>query len=127
MGGKVIQFPGSRTWNLKKIEEIIETRLTHNNPEVLDEMKEELKSLVEKYYDDREFEVVLPLPQGLSPEQFKEIEENFQRVFHQHNERLVKRAQDIFLDLCLARLQVCELKVRLKTGGSDHQPGEPGG
>lgn len=114
MGGKVIQFPGSRTWNLKKIEEIIETRLTHDDPEVLDEMKAELKSLVARYYDDRDFEVVLPLPKGLDEQQVREIEESFQRVFFEHNERMVKRAQDIFLDLCMAKLQACELKVRLK-------------
>ncbi|BCR04544.1 hypothetical protein DESUT3_16130 [Desulfuromonas versatilis] len=123
MGGKVIQFPGSRAWNLRKIEEIIESKLIHDDPAVLLAMKEELKHLVAKYYDDREFEVVLPLPPGLSPEQFHEIEESFQRVFLEQNERLVKRAQDIFLDLCLARLQVCELRVRLRAGeGQDPEP-----
>ncbi len=114
MAGKVIQFPGTKTWNLKKIEEIIEKTLTHEKPEVLEELKFEIKALVEKYYEDREVVLRLALPEGLNAEQVQEIEVNFNRIFQEYHDNLVKQTHAIFLDLCLAKLEICELRYALK-------------
>ncbi len=114
MSGKVIQFPGGKTWNLKKIEELIEQKLTHGDPEVLQELKEEIKTLIHRYYDDKEVVLRLPIPEGLTPEQIQAIEENFNKIFQQHHENLVKQTHAIFLDLCLSKLEICELRHSLK-------------
>lgn len=114
MAGDVIQFPGAKSWNLKKIEEIINAKLTHENPDVLNELKAELKTVISKYYEEKDFEVRLQLPSGLTESQIQELEENFQNVFTEHHGALIKKAQAIFLDLCLAKLEVCELRASLR-------------
>jgi hypothetical protein len=119
MAAKVIQFPGAKSWNLQKIDTLIEERLVHGNPEVLRELKLELKALVAKYYDDQEVVLRLPLPEGLSAAQVQEIEEQFHQVFQAYHEGLVKQTHAIFLDLCLAKLEICELRQALKEQDPD--------
>ncbi len=107
---KVIQFPRSTRRISQLVDEIIETRLSHSSPQVLNCLKRELRGLVEKYYNGEEFASTLVLPAGLSDSQFKTIEQSFQRVFLEHNERFTQRSNAMFLDLCLAKMKVCELE-----------------
>ncbi len=114
MADKVIQFPGIRSWNIKKIEELIDSKLTHDNPKVLNCLKEEIKNLVLKYYDDKEIVFKIPLPVGLTGEQARTIEESFHHAFTEYHEELRKQTHAIFLDLCLSKLENCELKYSLE-------------
>ena len=107
---KVIQFPRSTRRVSQLVDEIIESRLSHSNPQVLDCLKRELRELVEKYYNGEEFASTLVLPAGLSDAQFQTIEQSFQRVFQEHNERFTQRSNAMFLDLCLAKMKLCELE-----------------
>jgi len=81
MTAKIIQFPRSRERVAKLVDEILETRLTHRNPEVLLCLRRELKELIEKYFPSEEFTATLVLPGDLTETQFKTTEENFHRVF----------------------------------------------
>ncbi len=110
MADKVIQFPGIRSWNIKKIEELIDAKLSHDNPQVLSCLKEEVKGLVQKYYDEKEIVFQIPLPAGLTEEQARTIEESFHQAFTDYHEELRRQAHAIFLDLCLSKLENCELK-----------------
>ncbi len=96
MADKVIQFPGIRSWNIKKIEELIDSKLTHDNPKVLNCLKEEIKNLVLKYYDDKEIVFKIPLPVGLTGEQARTIEESFHHAFTEYHEELRKQTHAIF-------------------------------
>jgi len=107
---KIIPFPQA-TKNVSQIvEEILETRLTHNNPQVLRCLKRELQSLVERFFVTDEFSATLVLPADLNAEQFQLIERNLQEIFQQHNDQLVRRTNALFLELCLSRMTICELE-----------------
>jgi septum formation topological specificity factor MinE len=119
MAAKIIQFPRSRERVSKLVDEILETRLTHSNPDVLLCLREELKELIEKYFPSEEFTATLILPGDLTEAQFKTIEENFQAVFQEHNDRMIRRANALFFDLCLSRMAICELRHKPQDGKKD--------
>jgi hypothetical protein len=110
MTAKIIQFPRSRERVSKLVDEILETRLTHHNPAVLRCLRQELKELVEKYFPAEDFSATLILPGDLTEAQFKIIEENFHSLFQEHNDRMIRRANALFFDLCLSRMAICELR-----------------
>ena len=110
MAAKIIQFPRSRERVSKLVDEILETRLTHSNPDVLRCLRNELKELIEKYFPAEDFTATLILPGDLTEEQFKFIEKNFHSVFQEHNDRMIRRANSLFFDLCLSRMAICELR-----------------
>lgn len=112
MSAKILQFPRSPARVAKLVDEILETRLTHHNPDVLRCLRQDLKGLIEKYFPSEDFSATLLLPGDLNETQFKAIEENFHAVFQEHNDRMIRRANDLFFDLCLARMTICELKNR---------------
>ncbi len=115
MSAKVIQFPNANERIAQMIDEIVDAKLTHDNPQVLDCLKVEMKTLVEKYFTGEDVPATLVLPPDLSDEQFNMIEKNFIQIFQQHNEQMLRQTNAMFLDLCLAKLNICELK---------HQPPE---
>ena len=109
---KIIPFPQAAKKVSQIVAEILETQLTHRNPQVLHCLKKELKGLVEKHFGDEEFAATLNLPADLSEEQFNRIERDFQQIFQLHNDQLVCRTNALFLDLCLSRMAICELKYQ---------------
>jgi|GEM_PF-1202955 len=110
MAAKIIQFPPSGERVSKLVDEILETRLTHHDPDVLSCLRQELKVLIEKYFPAEDFTATLILPGDLTDAQFKMIEGNFHSVFQEHNDRMIRRANELFFDLCLSRMMICELK-----------------
>ena len=107
---KVIPFPQATKNVAEIVEEILETRLTHKNPQVLRCLKRELQGLVERFFVTEEFSATMVLPADLSAEQFETIEQNLQAIFQQHNDQLVRRTNALFLELCLSRMTICELE-----------------
>ena len=110
MCAKVIQFPKSKTRASQLVDEVIESKLPHKDPETLRCLKVEMKKLVDKYFDEREMEATLMLPPDLTEAQFLFIKQSFEEVFNEHSERMIRRANALFLDLCLAKMEVCELR-----------------
>lgn len=110
MAAKILQFPRSPKRVEKLVDEILETKLTHHNPDVLRCLRQDLKGLIEKYFPSEDFSATLLLPGDLNEDQFKAIEKNFHEVFQEHNDRMIRRANDLFFDLCLSRMTICELK-----------------
>lgn len=108
--GKVIQFPQPKKRVAQLVDDILESRLRHRNPEVLNCLRQEMKQLVERYFSGEDFTATLLLPADLTDEQFKSIEKNFQQTFEEHNDRMIRRANAMFLDLCMSRMSICELK-----------------
>ena len=108
--GKVIQFPQPKKRVSELVDDIIENRMLHRDPEVLDCLKGEMKRLVERYFSGDEFTATLLLPPDLTDEQFQTIEKNFRQTFHEHNDRMLQRANAMFLELCMARMAICEFK-----------------
>ena len=111
MSAKVIQFPKTKNRATQLVDEVIEKKLSHKDPEILSCLKVEMKKLVEKYFDEREMEATLMLPPDLTEEQFLFIKQSFETVFNEHSDRMIRRANSLFLDLCLAKMEVCELRV----------------
>jgi hypothetical protein len=107
---KIIPFPQASETVSKIVDEILETKLNHRNPQVLRCLKKELQGLVTRFFVAEEFSATLILPPDLSDEQFHTIERNMQRIFQQHNDQLVSRTNALFLELCLSRMAICELK-----------------
>lgn len=112
MAAKIIQFPSTPKRVSKLVDEILETRLTHRNPEVLRCLRRELKVLIEKYFPAEDFTATLILPGDLTDAQFKTIEENFRSVFQEHNDRMIRRANALFLELCISQMRICELQYQ---------------
>ncbi len=112
MSAKVIQFPKSKHRATRMVDEVIESKLSHKDPQTLACLKVEMKKLVDKYFDERELEATLMLPPDLTEEQFLFIKQSFEQVFNEHSERLIRRANALFLDLCLAKMEVCELRIQ---------------
>jgi len=110
MSAKIIQFPRSNERVSQLVDEILETRLSHSDPDVLRCLRGELKTLIEKYFPGEEFSATLALPNDLSEAQFKAIEENFRSVFQDHSDRMIRRVNSLFFDLCLSRMTICELR-----------------
>ena len=119
MAAKIIQFPRSGERVSKLVDEILETRLTHRNPDVLRCLRVELKDLIEKYFPSEEFTATLVLPGDLTEDQFQTIEKNFHSVFQEHNDRMIRRANELFFDLCLSRMAICELRHQPPSGKND--------
>lgn len=111
---KVIPFPQTPKKMTQLVDEILDSRLTHRDPEVLQCLKKELKGLVEQYFTGEEFAATLILPADLNSVQFQTIEQNFQKIFQEHNEQMIRKTNALFLDLCLTRMTVCELQQQNK-------------
>lgn len=111
---KIIPFPqvNNQTWQM--VDDIIDVRMKHKHPAVLECLKKEMKGLVAKYFSKNEVSASLILPADLTEEQFKLIEQNVQKVIQEQNNRAAKRANELFLDLCLSRMTICELRHQLQ-------------
>lgn len=107
---KVIPFPQHRNQPAQLVDEIIDLRMGHKHPAILECLKKEMKILLNKYYSTEEATASLILPVDLTEEQFQFIEQNLQKIFKEQNNRTAKRANDLFLDLCLSRMTICELR-----------------
>jgi hypothetical protein len=116
---KIIPFPSASKDVSQIVEEILATRLTHRNPQVICCLQKELNGLVERFFSGEEFAATLLLPPGLTTEQFQTIERNLQKVFRQHNDQLVRRTNALFLELCLSRITICELEQQNPSSRGD--------
>lgn len=110
MSAKVIPLNNRKKEIRKLIDQTVDANLSHKNPQVLSCLKSEIETLVDKHFSGTAPEIVLPLPRDLTDVQFRQIKGNLQRAFTDHNERMVRHSNAIFLDLYLSRLEVCELK-----------------
>lgn len=116
---KIIPFPQAPKKLSQIVDDILDTRLSHRDPAVLRCLKKELRGLVEKFFTSEEFAATLVLPPDLSEEQFRMIEKNFRQIFQDHNDKLVRRTNALFLELCLSRMTICELEQQ-KPGPREH-------
>ncbi len=98
----------------KDIREIVdaafEEHLRHLKPEVSSCLRSELEVLLHKHFDHETPELTLTLPQDLSETQFELIRHNFRNVLEAYNDLVTARANLLFRDLYLARLEICQLK-----------------
>ena len=111
---KIIPFPETRKHASSLVDDIIDLRMGHKHPAVLDCLKKEMKNLVLKYFNNEEISASLILPADLTEDQFQMIEQSFKKTFQEHNNRMVNRANDLFLDLCLSRMTICELRHQIE-------------
>ena len=107
---KVIPFPNINKQTSDMVEKIISARMPHKHPEVLKCLKMEMTELVRKYFTGKELALSLELPRDLSDEQFTTIEQGIQKTIGEHNHHMNKRTNQLFLDLCLSRMTICELR-----------------
>ena len=83
----------------------------HLSPRGEASLKAELEELIRKHYEHVAApEMTLTLPQNLSEEQLACIRTNVKKAFRQYNEQMSRRLNEVFLDLYLARMEICELK-----------------
>ncbi len=98
----------------KDIREIVDAafkeHLRHLKPEVSNCLRSELEVLLHKHFDHETPELTLTLPQDLSENQFESIRHNFRNVLEAYNDLVTERANALFRDLYLARLEICQLK-----------------
>jgi septum formation topological specificity factor MinE len=111
---KVIPFPNTHKQTSDMVEEIISIRMAHKHPEILSCLKSEMTELVKKYFNGEELSLSLELPRDLSDEQFTTIEQGIQKTISDHNRQMNNRANQLFLDLCISRMAICELRHRLE-------------
>ncbi len=111
---KVIPFPNTKKQTRDMVEEIISQRMSHKHPEVLRCLKVEMTELVSRYFPGEELALSLELPRDLNDEQFSLIEQGIQRTISDHNRHMNKRVNQLFLDLCLSRMAICELRHELQ-------------
>ncbi len=110
MAAKVIPFTSKKKQLRRIIEHAVDHNLSHKNPQVLQCLKQEIEVLLEKHFNGEAPEMTLKLPADLREDQFQSIRRNFKELFNEHNERMIRRSNSIFMDLYLSRLEVCELK-----------------
>ncbi len=110
MSAKILPFSKEKKSIKDIVNEAVSTNLSHLNPKVLQCLKAEVEKMLEKHFSGDPPEMTIQLPSDLSEEQFIHIKSNFDKVFQEHNERMIQRANEIFLDLYLSRLEYCELK-----------------
>ena len=111
---KVIPFPNTQKNTRDMVEEIIAERMSHKHPEILKCLKTEMTELVKKYFGGEELALSIELPRDLNDEQFSIIEEGIQKTIGDHSRHMNKRANQLFLDLCLSRMAICELRHQLQ-------------
>jgi len=107
---KIIPFPDHGKQTRDMLEQIISTRMPHKHPDVLRCLKIEMTELVKKYFTGEELALSVELPRDLSDEQFDFIEQGIKQAIGEHNRQLNKRTNQLFLDLCMARMMICELR-----------------
>ncbi|SHJ38380.1 hypothetical protein SAMN02745165_02258 [Malonomonas rubra DSM 5091] len=111
---KVIPFPESRKQAGKIVDQIIAERMPHKPPEILRCLKIEMTDLIRKYFSDQEMTLSLVLPNDLTEEQFRIIEHGIQETIGDHNKRMSQRSNQLFFDLCMSRMMICELRYELQ-------------
>jgi len=111
---KIIPFPNVRKQASEMIEEIISTRMPHKHPDVLKCLKTEMTELVQTYFGGEELAFSLVLPRDLNDEQFTLIEQGIKDTISDHNQQMNMRINQLFLDLCLSRMTICELRHLLQ-------------
>lgn len=111
---KIIPFPNGRKQASQLVEEIISTRMPDKPPEILQCLKSEMTELVKKYFTDKEAALSLTLPQDLNDEQFTLIEQSVKQAIGDHNRQMNSRANQLFFELCLSRMTICELRYQLQ-------------
>jgi hypothetical protein len=111
---KIIPFPNIQKQTSEMVEEIISTRMPHKHPDILRCLKIEMTDLVKKYFTGEELSVSIELPRDLSDEQFSFIEQGIQKTIGDHNQQMNKRTNQLFLDLCMSRMTICELRHQLQ-------------
>ena len=111
---KIIPFPQARKQMPQMVDDIIDLRMGHKHPAVLECLKGEMKMLLEKYFSREEINASLILPGDLTDKQFQKIEQGLQKIFQEQNNRTADRGNDLFLDLCLSRMAICELRHQLQ-------------
>lgn len=110
----IIPFPNRRKQTGELVEEIIATKMPHKDPAIRNCLKTEMTELVKKYFTGEEFSLSLVLPPDLNDEQFSQIEQGIKNTVSEHNHKLSQRTNQMFLDLCLSRMVVCELRHQLQ-------------
>lgn len=110
MSAKVVPLNGRKKQIRELLDQSVDASLPHKNPRVLTCLKAEIEPLVEKHFSTAMPEMTLPLPKNLTAAQFQQIKTDFQKLFSEHNERMIQRSHAIFRDLYLSRLEICELK-----------------
>lgn len=111
---KVIPFPNLHRKTSNMIEEIIATRMPHKHPDIVKCLKIEMTELVKKYFTDKEISLSLELPRDLSDEQFTAVEKGIQKTIAEHNRWMSHRTNQLFLDLCMSRMTICEMRHQLQ-------------
>ena len=115
---KIIPFPQVRKHASQMVDEIIDVRMGHKHPAVLKCLKQEMRTLLKKYFTHHEMSLSLNLPSDLSEAQFQHIELSMQNIVRGYNEHTARRANDLFLELCLSRMTICELRHQLHPDSS---------
>ena len=110
MSAKILPFAKDKKSIREIVNEAVSNNLSNLNPQVLQCLKSEVEKMLEKHFTGDPPEMTIQLPSGLNDEQFMQIKSNFDKVFQEHNEHMIQRANEIFLDLYLSRLEYCELK-----------------
>ncbi len=112
---KIIPFPNSRKLAGEMVEEIIATRLSHQPPEIRQCLKTEMTGLIQKYFSSPELALSLILPSDLNEKQFLQIEQGIRDAITTHHQQMNQRANQLFFELCLSRMTICELRHQLQT------------
>lgn len=110
MSAKIIPFSKEKKTIKDIVNEAVSANLSHLEPQVLQCLKGEVERMLEKHFSGEPPELTIKLPSNLNEEQFHQIKSNFDSAFQEHNERMIQRANEIFLDLYLSRLEYCQLK-----------------
>lgn len=111
---KVIPFPNLHKHTSDMVEEIIASRMPHKHPDILKCLKIEMTELVKKYFTNKELSLSVELPRDLSEEQFTAVEKGIQKTIAEHNRWTNRRTNQLFLDLCMSRMTICELRHQLR-------------
>ena len=111
---KVIPFPNLHKQTSDMVEEIILAKMPHKHPEVVKCLKFEMTELVKKYFTGQELSLSLELPRNLSDEQFNTVEEGVKKAIAEHNRWMNSRTNQLFLELCMSRMTICELRHQLQ-------------
>lgn len=111
---KVIPFPSHEKQTSDRVEEIISAQLSHKHPQILKCLKAEMTELVKKYFANQEMALSLELPRDLNDEQFSSIKQSIQKTIGDHSRQMSKRSNQLFLDLCLSRMAICELRHQIQ-------------
>lgn len=111
---KIIPFPNLHKQASDMVDEIISARMPHKHPDIQKCLRTEITELVKKYFSGEDLGLSLVLPQDLSEQQFSQIEQGIKETINDHNRKMSSRANQLFLDLCLSRMAICELRHKLQ-------------